>query len=50
MNASLVAHAEPETIGIVISEGPRAQPSPRFQAYLWEAPPDTDTDASTRAA
>jgi hypothetical protein len=50
MNATLLAPAETETIGIVISEGSRPQPYPRFSAYLWEAPPEGDSDTSTRAA
>lgn len=50
MNATLVAPAESETIGIVISEGSRVQPAPRFRAYLWEAPPEPEADTSTRAA
>jgi hypothetical protein len=50
MNASLLIPAESESIGIVISEGSRPQPAPRFSAYLWEAPPEAESDSTTRAA
>lgn len=50
MNATLLVPEETETIGIVISEGNRPQPAPRFSAYLWEAPPEGEADSSTRAA
>ena len=43
---------EPELIGIIISQGARPQPLPRFAAYIWgTAPSDAQSSASsTRAA
>ncbi|HWZ59821.1 MAG TPA: hypothetical protein VNW46_12680 [Gemmatimonadaceae bacterium] len=38
-------------VGIIISQGTRAEDAPRFAAYIWApAPTDADAAASTRAA
>jgi len=50
MNAALLAPSGPDIVGIVISEGTRVEIPPRFRAYLWEAPPESEPDTSTRAA
>jgi hypothetical protein len=43
--------AELPPVGIIISQGSRAEDAPRFAAYIWApAPTDADTAASTRAA
>jgi len=39
-----------EPLGIVISQGSRAEQSPRFLAYVWGPAPETDIDAPARAA
>lgn len=43
---------ESELIGIIISQGARPEPLPRFAAYIWgAAPSDAQSSASkTRAA
>jgi hypothetical protein len=42
---------EPELIGIIISQGVRPQPLPRFAAYIWGiAPTDAQSSASTTRA
>jgi hypothetical protein len=38
-----------EPVGIVISRGSRAEPAPRFSAYVWGPAPEVETD-KTRAA
>jgi hypothetical protein len=38
-------------VGIIISQGSRAEDAPRFAAYIWApAPTDADAATSTRAA
>ncbi len=45
------AAAELPPVGIIISQGSRAEDAPRFAAYIWgPAPTDAETAASTRAA
>jgi len=42
---------EPELIGIIISQGARPQPSPRFAAYIWGAAgSDAQSSATTTRA
>ena len=43
------APAEPEPVGIVISRGSRAEPPPRFSAYIWGPAPET-AEETTKAA
>ena len=38
-----------EPVGIVISRGSRAEPAPRFSAYIWGPAPEVETD-TTKAA
>jgi hypothetical protein len=39
-----------EPLGIVISQGSRAEQEPRFLAYVWGPAPETDGEVSARAA
>jgi hypothetical protein len=39
-----------EPVGIVISRGSRAEPAPRFIAYIWGPAPEPDDEPETRAA
>ena len=39
-----------EPLGIVISQGSRAEETPRFVAYVWGPAPEADADLSVRAA
>lgn len=42
---------EPIPVGIIISQGSRAEDAPRFAAYIWApAPTDAEVRATTRAA
>lgn len=42
---------EPELIGIIISQGMRPEPLPRFAAYIWGmAPSDAQSSAKTTRA
>jgi hypothetical protein len=42
--------AASEPLGIVISQGSRAEQAPRFWAYVWGPAPELDVDAAPRAA
>ena len=35
-----------EPVGIVISRGPRAEPTPRFSSYVWESIPANELSAA----
>ena len=39
-----------EPLGIVISQGNRAEETPRFLAYVWGPAPEVDAEFSARAA
>lgn len=39
-----------EPLGIVISQGSRAEQPPRFLAYVWGPAPEIDIEAPARAA
>jgi hypothetical protein len=39
-----------EPLGIVISQGSRAEQAPRFFAYVWGPAPEPDADVPARAA
>ena len=39
-----------EPLGIVISQGSRAEQTPRFLAYVWGPAPEPEIDAPARAA
>lgn len=39
-----------EPLGIVISQGNRAEEIPRFWAYVWGPAPEADVNATPRAA
>jgi len=39
-----------EPLGIVISQGSRAEQAPRFWAYVWGPAPESEADATPRAA
>ena len=40
-----------EAIGIIISQGDRREPAPRFAAFVWGPVPDADLEpAATKAA
>lgn len=38
-----------EPVGIVISRGSRAEPAPRFRAYVWGPAPEIDEEPSKAA-
>jgi hypothetical protein len=39
-----------EPLGIVISQGSRAEQAPRFWAYVWGPAPEAEADVAPRAA
>ncbi len=39
-----------EPLGIVISQGNQAEQAPRFWAYVWGPAPETEVEATPRAA
>ena len=39
-----------EPVGIVISRGSRAEPAPRFSAYMWCDVPEPTVEPATRRA
>lgn len=41
---------EQEPVGIVISRGSRAEPAPRFRAYVWAPAPEVEGDGGSKAA
>jgi hypothetical protein len=41
---------EKEPIGIIISQGSREEPVPRFSRYVWGPAPEPEPHAKTRAA
>ncbi|NUO63838.1 MAG: hypothetical protein HOQ11_06195 [Gemmatimonadaceae bacterium] len=43
-------NAAMEPLGIVISQGSRAEQAPRFLAYVWGPAPETEVDTPARAA
>ena len=47
---ALVAEYVDEPIGIVISSGSRAEPTPRVAEYVWGPVPDEPESSSHRAA
>lgn len=51
MKKKLIDQTTPaEPLGIVISQGSRAEETPRFVAYVWGPAPEADADLSVRAA
>lgn len=44
------ASPDQEPVGIVISRGSRAEPSPLLRAYVWGAAPDVENDGESKAA
>lgn len=44
------SNAVMEPLGIVISQGSRAEQAPRFWAYVWGPAPESEADATPRAA
>ena len=46
---ALTKTSDPEVLGIVISNGPRAETEPRFAAYVWAPAPDEDPEPSAPA-
>jgi hypothetical protein len=50
MKKRIVETGSKEPLGIVISQGSRAEETPRFAAYVWGPAPEPDTDIAVRAA
>ena len=50
MKTSVRTSGDEEPVGIVISRGSRAEPAPRFVAYIWGPAPEPDNEPDTRAA
>ncbi len=49
-NNRRAAETEIEPVGIVISRGSRAEPAPKFSAYIWGPVPEASADEASRAA
>ena len=50
MKKQVESCAATEPLGIVISQGSRAEQAPRFWAYVWGPAPEAETEAAPRAA
>jgi hypothetical protein len=50
MKKQLETSAAMEPLGIVISQGSRAEEQPRFWAYVWGPAPEDESQATPRAA
>ena len=50
MKKQVETSAAIEPLGIVISQGSRAEQAPRFSAYVWGPAPEDEVEATPRAA
>ena len=48
--AEIRRDAEIEPVGIVISRGSRAEPAPKFLAYVWGPAPEASVEEASKAA
>jgi hypothetical protein len=50
MKKRIIETNSQEPLGIVISQGSRAEEAPRFAAYVWGPAPEPEADIAIRAA